>query len=460
MAKPKRVANGMRATNQAPGAPGAPGLCFVVMGFGKKTDYSSTPRTLNLDATYEAIIKPAVKGCGLTCVRADEVTHSGLIDGPMYEMLLRADLVIADISTANPNALYELGVRHALRPFSTIVIKEIDGNFIFDLSHLASLQYKHLGEDIGATEAKQKAAKLKELIRAVMASKSPDSPVHRFLTVLSQPPMSDEAYARAVKLAEARSESLARALEGGRQAAKASKSGEARDHFRRAYAIQKEKRRGDGRGEAGAVPDPYVIQQLALHTYKAGAEGPPEQRIAALRDAQGIIEELTPAASVDPETLGIAGAIRKRLCAEGCGLEHLDAAITFYGRGFEIKQDYYNGENYALCLDWRAEQQALPREADYDRLTARKARERIVASLDAALRDPNARERGDYRWMLATMANTLRVLGRDGDDYETQFRALEPFAWQVKTFEEGKAAALSLAEKVRGLVASSPALTP
>src|ERR1700753_3116423 len=131
-------------------------LCFVVMGFGKKTDYTGTPRTLDLDATYREIIKPAVQACNLECVRADEVSHSGMIDKPMYELLLRADLVIADISTANPNALYELGVRHALRPFSTILIKEVDGKFPFDLSHLATLQYKHLGDDIGAREARAK----------------------------------------------------------------------------------------------------------------------------------------------------------------------------------------------------------------------------------------------------------------------------------------------------------------
>ena len=64
-------------------------VCFVVMGFGKKTDYESG-RTLDLDATYEAIIKPAVEAANLRCIRADEVIHSGLIDAPMYEMLLRA----------------------------------------------------------------------------------------------------------------------------------------------------------------------------------------------------------------------------------------------------------------------------------------------------------------------------------------------------------------------------------
>jgi hypothetical protein len=107
--------------------------CFVIMGFGRKTDYSETIRTLDLDAAYKAIIKPAVEACGLTCIRADEVAHAGVIDVKMYELLLRADLVIADISTANPNAIYELGVRHALRPYRTIIMKEEEGKFQFDL---------------------------------------------------------------------------------------------------------------------------------------------------------------------------------------------------------------------------------------------------------------------------------------------------------------------------------------
>jgi hypothetical protein len=47
-------------------------VCFVVMGFGKKTDFASG-RTLDLDATYDAIIEPAVEGQGLRCIRGDKV---------------------------------------------------------------------------------------------------------------------------------------------------------------------------------------------------------------------------------------------------------------------------------------------------------------------------------------------------------------------------------------------------
>ena len=107
--------------------------CFVVMGFGEKTDFQSNPqRVLNLNKTFEYIIQPAVEESGLECIRADKIIHSTVIDKPMYEQLLEADLVIADLSTSNANAIYELGVRHALRPHTTIVMAESNFKFPFD----------------------------------------------------------------------------------------------------------------------------------------------------------------------------------------------------------------------------------------------------------------------------------------------------------------------------------------
>src|SRR5215831_7698152 len=70
--------------------------CFVVMGFGKKTDYP-TGRVLDLDKSYRYIIKPAAEAAGYECVRADEIQHSGNINVPMYQQLLDADVVIADV---------------------------------------------------------------------------------------------------------------------------------------------------------------------------------------------------------------------------------------------------------------------------------------------------------------------------------------------------------------------------
>ena len=96
--------------------------CFVVQGFGKKTDFTDG-RVLDLDASY-AIIKEAVEASNLECIRADEIPHSGTIDVPMYKLLLQADLVIADLSTYNVNAAFELGVRYGLRPSATIIVAE------------------------------------------------------------------------------------------------------------------------------------------------------------------------------------------------------------------------------------------------------------------------------------------------------------------------------------------------
>src|SRR5215204_95892 len=125
--------------------------CFVVMGFGVKTDFA-TGRKLDLDKSYRLLIKPVVEEKGIECVRADEIRHSGTIDVPMYRELLFADIVIADLSTANMNSLYELGVRHALKPRTTIVISENKLPYPFDLNHVAITKYTHLGDAIDFDE--------------------------------------------------------------------------------------------------------------------------------------------------------------------------------------------------------------------------------------------------------------------------------------------------------------------
>ena len=142
--------------------------CFVLMGFGVKVDYRSN-RSLDLDKTYK-IIKRAVEAAGLECIRADDIVHSGVIDKPMYENLLSADVAIADLSTSNENAIYELGVRHALKPRTTIVIAEKQFKFPFDLTHVVIRHYEHLGTGIDFDEAERLQGELTKAILAITAS--------------------------------------------------------------------------------------------------------------------------------------------------------------------------------------------------------------------------------------------------------------------------------------------------
>ena len=53
--------------------------CFVIIGFGPKTDLE-TGRIIDLDKTFENLIKPAFEELNIECFRAKEVRHTGIID--------------------------------------------------------------------------------------------------------------------------------------------------------------------------------------------------------------------------------------------------------------------------------------------------------------------------------------------------------------------------------------------
>ena len=418
-------------------------VCFVVMGFGKKTAYTKDhkPRVLDLDATYESIIEPAVTAAGLRCIRADKMLNSGMIDTRMYEMLLRADLVVADISTGNVNAVYELGVRHALRPHSTILMQEEGSAFHFDLSHVATFTYRHMGDDIGSREAATKRAALQGLISEVMQEPPKrDSPVYEYLRDMAPPAMPDAAFEKLLTVLEERGDRLSEFISDGKSAMKRSDFAAAVRNFTLADEIMHHKADTDDEN-AGQSELDFVVQQLALATYKS--KQPTDQ--AALEQGLKIIDRLNPDGSHDVETLGIAGAIHKRLWGLGQDRSHLDKAIEYYGRGFNLKKDYYNGENYALCLDMRSDIQEDEDDATYDAMTARRVRKEIAKVLEPEFAAPDFEDRPDKLWMNATMANTLLALKRpdDAQAYEDAFMALAEADWERETYRQGKAATLA-----------------
>ncbi|MEO1435325.1 MAG: DUF4071 domain-containing protein, partial [Bacteroidota bacterium] len=173
-------------------------ICFVIMGFGKKTD-AVLGKTYDLDATYHSIIKPSAEAAGYQCIRGDEIMESGIIDKGMYALLIHADLVIADITTFNPNAVYELGIRHAAKPFSTIVMKEKEGNIPFDINHNKIFTYTHMGEDIGITEAKKCIQRLTQLINRIEATKEVDSPLFHHIPNVKPYTLPEEDYIQLIK---------------------------------------------------------------------------------------------------------------------------------------------------------------------------------------------------------------------------------------------------------------------
>jgi hypothetical protein len=115
-------------------------LCFVLMPFGTKTDAAG--RVTNFDKVYQNIIVPAVTQAGLEPVRADEEKIGGTIHKPMFERLMLCHYAVADITGANPNVFYELGIRHALRPRSTVILFREGTVLPFDIVLVRGISYR------------------------------------------------------------------------------------------------------------------------------------------------------------------------------------------------------------------------------------------------------------------------------------------------------------------------------
>jgi hypothetical protein len=111
----------------------------------------------------------------------------------MYQQLLTADLVVADLSTANVNAFYELGIRHALRPRTTIIMSEDQLSYPFDVNHITINKYTHLGDSIDYFEVLRFQKVLSDTIDAVLKDNEPDSPVYTFLSNLVPPALREDA---------------------------------------------------------------------------------------------------------------------------------------------------------------------------------------------------------------------------------------------------------------------------
>jgi hypothetical protein len=151
-----------------------------LMPFGQKRDVSGA--LINFDYIYKDLIAPSVEEAGLQPLRADEEVTGGIIHKPMFERLILCEYAVADLTTANANVFYELGVRHAVRPWSTVLIyAESGGHLPFDLSPMRALPYRINSE--GTIEGNNvKATLVKRLEEAKRAqSAGIDSPLFQLV---------------------------------------------------------------------------------------------------------------------------------------------------------------------------------------------------------------------------------------------------------------------------------------
>jgi len=150
------------------------------MPFGRKTSYIDGV-VYDFDAIYTEGIAPAIIEAGGQAIRADtEFYHS--IYRPLFERIIQADVLIADLTTANPNIFYELGIRHATRRGVTILLAASFDSIPFDLALMRTIRYKCEDEQLSRDSAEEFRRILAEQIRAGMLNQTlVDSPLFMLL---------------------------------------------------------------------------------------------------------------------------------------------------------------------------------------------------------------------------------------------------------------------------------------
>ncbi len=420
------------------------------MPFGTKPDPTGRP-DIDFDAVYEKGIRPAIEAVGMDPIRADAEKTGGIIHKPMFERLLLCEYAIADLTTANPNVFYELGVRHTARPSTTLPIFATHQPIPFDVNYLRALPYE-LGanNEFGATESSALVAalskRLGQLREVVRREDAVDSPVFQLLgawepgdiarlktdVFRDQVRINDELkgrMTRARSLSPDQGFEALKEIESGLGPLDVQEAGIVVDlmlSYRALSAWTGMISLHENMPEA-LKHQVFVREQLAFAlNSRAGKEDNAQDRSRALEILEAVEDERGPSS----ETCGLIGRIYKDYWAEALQKDdtrtargHLKRAISAYLRGFEAdSRDAYPGINAVTLLDIRGDERSLVQ------------RDHLVPVVRFAVEQRLRGKEPDY-WDHATMLE-LAVLASDeeaADDQLDSALAIIREKWEPET---------------------------
>lgn len=385
-------------------------LCFVLMPFGKMPVASGA--MVDFDAVYQDLIAPAIAAAGLEPLRADADVAGGVIHKPMFERLMLCDFAVADLTGANADVFYELGLRHGIRPATTVLLFAGAERMPFDVAPLPALPYQ-LGPDGKPADCAADQAALRALLEAAQRQQGEpltDSPVFQLVEGYAPPDIArlktDVFRDRACYDAEAR-QRLAAARRAGRDAVRqvaadlgdvgALEAGVVVDLLLSHRAVSDWAAMVD---LAARLPAPLarsvlVREQLAFALNRLGRRDEAESLLAGLIAERGPNSETNALLGrVYKDRWDEARAAGEKLAADGW----LAKAIATYLAGFEADwRDAYPGVNAVTLME-------LKNPPDARRLE-------LLPVVTYAARRRLAKGAADY-WDYATLLE-LAVLRRD-----------------------------------------------
>jgi tetratricopeptide (TPR) repeat protein len=331
------------------------------MPFGCKPDATGT--TIDFDAVYRQLITPAIQDAGLQPIRADEEMTGGIVHKPMFERLILCEYAVADLTLANANVFYELGVRHAVRPYSTVLLFASGTRLPFDVQLDRGLPYS-LSPAGGPADIEATRNQLAErLVEARDAST--DSPVFQLIEGFPGiDRLKTDVFRDQVRYSEQWKQRLAKArTKGIIDAVRAAERelGDLRDVEAgilldlflsyRAVKGYKEMVTLAERMTRPLAQTPMVREQLGLALNRLGRR----------TEAEGVLLDLIRQRGPSSETYGILGRVYKDQWAEALEAGEtfladgvLDKAIDAYLKGFEADwRDAYPGINAVTLMELR-----------------------------------------------------------------------------------------------------------
>lgn len=138
--------------------------CFVIMPFSDQAGYDPGHFT----RVYEDIIVPGCKKAGVVAFRGDSTGKPNIIHVDIVRQLIQAKIAICDLSSRNPNVMFELGIRQAFR-LPTVLISDLKTPAIFDVAPIRCFRYN---SELRYRDVLNDQDRLAKVIKETLDSKS------------------------------------------------------------------------------------------------------------------------------------------------------------------------------------------------------------------------------------------------------------------------------------------------
>jgi len=438
--------------------------CFVITSFDKKDDIidlkskhinhgSDEVRKIDFDRIYKDLVEPAIIKAGLEPLIENQEEAFGLIHKTMYEKIILCEFCVADLTNLNPNVYYELGMRYAVKPFTTIpIIASAHFPLPFDIGPNRIFAYK-VDSDFNLADKDNDIKKLAAILEKAKINRSTDSPLYDMINGIAfQNSVAHEktdVFREKVHYDEIIKEELAYA-----RAKTTDEKGKEKEIRIAAIDEVLTKNMPLENIETAVLIDIMIsyrnieafvqmqkfIEQLPRYVFETvmvqeqyafvlnrnGGKAKPVDEVM-INKAEAFLRKLEEQGKASSESYGIWGRIYKdkfdRAYKAGNTREakiHLENALKYYEKGFESDpRDAYPGVNYVTCLELLGEKEKALR---------------LLPAVEYAVNAKKKRKSTDY-WDLATLLE-LAVIENKFDEAKALFdeaKLLATESWMFGT---------------------------